>query len=134
MSTNKATPYQVCGVSFGFYTSDEIRELSVMEVENEQSFDVLGHAISGGLCDSAFGELIILLVRTFLIIWYLFLHNSGPAKKNEFCKTCGLIDCSGHFGHINLPFPVFNPVLIRPLFQVSQYQHHSEAKHISFYL
>lgn len=68
MSTNKATPYQICGVSFGFYTSDEIRELSVMEVENEQSFDVLGHAISGGLCDSAFGELIILLVRTVLII------------------------------------------------------------------
>lgn len=44
----------------------------------------------------------------------------GPLKRNDFCKTCGLTDfeCLGHFGHIQLPLPVFNPFLLKHVFQV----------------
>lgn len=44
----------------------------------------------------------------------------GPLKRNDFCKTCGLTDstCMGHYGHVQLPLPVFNPFLIRQMFQV----------------
>ncbi|OTF81118.1 hypothetical protein BLA29_010970, partial [Euroglyphus maynei] len=43
-----------------------------------------------------------------------------PLKRNDFCKTCGLTDseCLGHFGHIQLPLPVFNPFLLKHVFQV----------------
>lgn len=41
-------------------------------------------------------------------------------KRNDFCKTCGLTDsnCLGHFGHVSLPLPVFNPFLMKQLFQI----------------
>ena len=54
---------QIIGVSFGVYNCDQIKRLSVLEVQNPQTFDALGHPMNGGLCDNAFG-------LTFIYILY----------------------------------------------------------------
>ncbi|KAH9399850.1 DNA-directed RNA polymerase I subunit RPA1 [Tyrophagus putrescentiae] len=89
---------QITGVSFRLFTESEAKRLSVLSVSNPTTFDPLGHPIENGLADTSF----------------------GPLKRNDFCKTCGLTDshCLGHFGHIGLPLPVFNPFLMKQLFQV----------------
>jgi DNA-directed RNA polymerase beta' subunit len=51
----KGIKSQIISVSFGVYNTNEIKNLSVLEVENPQTFDPLGHPNSGGLCDNAFG-------------------------------------------------------------------------------
>lgn len=71
----------------GFQTADDIRKMSVVEVSNSESFDDLGHAIKHGLYDPLM----------------------GPVGNNK-CSTCLMkIDkCPGHFGHVELPLPVFH--------------------------
>ena len=61
--------------------------------------------------DQSFGR------ETFIALyWYL-----GAVEMNDACETCGQTSamCPGHFGHINLPLPVYNPLLFTTLFQVS---------------
>ncbi|XP_054162331.1 DNA-directed RNA polymerase I subunit RPA1-like [Oppia nitens] len=89
---------QINGISFGVFTREEIKKLSVLNVETSKTFDELNHPTVNGLCDSVF----------------------GPANRGETCITCGLseYDCCGHYGHINLALPVFNPFLIKQLFQL----------------
>eukprot|EP01083_Nonionella_stella_P050855 135148_1 len=89
---------QIAGCGFGFYTPEEIRRMSVKRVTCAQSFDSVGLAISGGFYDPVF----------------------GVGDRFESCKTCGQRQtaCPGHMGHIELQFPVFNPLLLRSLTQV----------------
>ena len=47
---------RLSGMSFSLYSAAEIRKLSVKEVTNPQTFDVLMHPTSGGLHDPAFGK------------------------------------------------------------------------------
>jgi len=46
---------KVSSVSFSFYTSDEIRKLSVKQITNPVTLDNLGHPTTGGLYDLALG-------------------------------------------------------------------------------
>ena len=46
---------QIIGVSFGVINSDEVKKLSVLDVQTEKTFDELSHARIGGLCDNVFG-------------------------------------------------------------------------------
>ena len=59
---------------------------------SRQSFDELGNPVPGGLND----------VRL------------GPTSRNEICVTCGLDDkaCTGHLSHVELPLPVYHPLLM----------------------
>lgn len=44
----------------------------------------------------------------------LLLHSTSKKKKNSnSCVTCGLpgAACAGHFGHIELAVPVYNPLV-----------------------
>ncbi|VDP10594.1 unnamed protein product [Soboliphyme baturini] len=86
------------GVSFGIYSSEAIKAISVKEISNPRTFDDLQHPVMGGLYDSAL----------------------GPLNSSEQCSTCTLTEiyCPGHFGHISLPLPVYNPLLFDVLFQV----------------
>lgn len=52
----KGIKSQIISVSFGVYNTNEIKNLSVLEVENAQTFDPLGHPNSAGLCDNSFGN------------------------------------------------------------------------------
>ena len=61
-------------------------------------FDNLRNAVAGGLYDPAMGP----------------LEHSGQ------CATCkqGYMACPGHFGHIELAVPVYNPLVFTTLFKL----------------
>lgn len=69
----------------------QVRKLSVKRITSPITFDNMGHPVPDGLYDPAMGP------------------TSGPAP----CATCGLVAaaCPGHFGHVELPVPVYNPLL-----------------------
>ncbi|XP_055383331.1 DNA-directed RNA polymerase I subunit RPA1, partial [Condylostylus longicornis] len=80
-------------LEFSIYSSDEIKSLSVVKIITGLTFNQLGHALPGGLYDSAMGV-------------------SG--KVFEVCQTCmGQSNCPGHFGHIELNTVVYNPFFIK---------------------
>ncbi|DAZ96934.1 TPA: hypothetical protein N0F65_012037 [Lagenidium giganteum] len=83
--------YEVSEVGFGFYSDDEVRNLSVKQITSRVSFDSLNNPVIGGLYDPAL----------------------GPVDFNVICPTCHQTqkECPGHIGHIELPVPVYNPVL-----------------------
>ncbi|KAJ2006417.1 hypothetical protein GGI04_001889 [Coemansia thaxteri] len=99
---------RINGVSFTFYEPGEVRRLSVKQVVNPIMFDSLRNPTKGGLYDPAM----------------------GPFTKNHLCGTCSLsyFNCPGHFGHIELPAPVINPMMFDTMYRFLQgccpYCHH----------
>ncbi|SAM02441.1 hypothetical protein [Absidia glauca] len=89
---------EIDSVSFSFYDPQEIRKISVKQVVNPVLFDALGHPTKGGLYDSAL----------------------GPYQKSQICGTCAqtYTNCPGHFGHIDLPIPAYNPMFFDNLYAV----------------
>lgn len=85
-------------VSFSFLTPEQVRRQSVKAIGSPMTFDSLNHPVVGGLYDPAL----------------------GPVEKNGRCTTCGLgsAQCPGHFGHIDLCLPVYNPLTFPQLFQL----------------
>uniref|UniRef100_A0A8C1SZQ1 DNA-directed RNA polymerase subunit n=1 Tax=Cyprinus carpio TaxID=7962 RepID=A0A8C1SZQ1_CYPCA len=91
MLFSKETPWRrLEGMSFGLFSADEIRKLSVKSITNSQLLDNVGNAAANGLYDLAL----------------------GPADNKEICSTCmqDFTSCPGHFGHVDLPLPVYNPM------------------------
>ncbi|RHY34590.1 hypothetical protein DYB32_000813 [Aphanomyces invadans] len=90
--------HEVSEVCFGFYSDDEIRDLSVKQITSRISFDTLKNPVLGGLYDPAL----------------------GPIDFNMICPTCHLTqkECPGHLGHIELPVPVYSPVLFTTLLNI----------------
>ncbi|KAM3613299.1 uncharacterized protein V6R79_023616 [Siganus canaliculatus] len=84
------------GMSFGMYTAEEIRKLSVKLITNARFLDAVGNVAPNGLYDLAL----------------------GPADIKEVCTTCcqDFNNCPGHMGHIELPLPVYNPLFFDKLF------------------
>ena len=68
------------------------------EVTSPIIFDNLKNAVIGGLYDPAF----------------------GPMDAREKCTTCGLssYECPGHFGHVEVSVPLYNPLVFMTLFKV----------------
>ncbi|KAI9502457.1 hypothetical protein BX070DRAFT_14210 [Coemansia spiralis] len=91
---------KVAGVSFTFYEPSEVRRMSVKQVVNPVLLDSLGNPTKGGLYDPAM----------------------GPFTKHHLCGTCSLsyFNCPGHFGHIELPTPVINPMMFDALYRFLQ--------------
>ena len=79
-------------LGFRIYTDEEIKKMSVMKITNPETFNSLGHISSNGLYD---------------------LHLGPIGSNDDLCATCRLrsTQCSGHCGHMDLPLPVYNPVL-----------------------
>ncbi|RMC14451.1 hypothetical protein DUI87_09547 [Hirundo rustica rustica] len=91
MRPPKVVPWRrLVGVSFGMYTAEEIRKLSVKPITNPQYLDNVGNPAVNGLYDLAL----------------------GPPDSREVCATCmqNFSNCPGHFGHIELPLTVYNPL------------------------
>ncbi|XP_059057575.1 DNA-directed RNA polymerase I subunit RPA1 [Achroia grisella] len=90
-------------VQFLTFSDEDIKKLSVVKITNPISFDGVGNPTQGGLYDSAL----------------------GPVRDRfDACATCGnvLLHCPGHFGHIELPLVVVNPLFqktIYSLFRIS---------------
>ncbi|ORE11227.1 beta and beta-prime subunits of DNA dependent RNA-polymerase [Rhizopus microsporus var. microsporus] len=85
-------------VSFSFYEPSEIRKISVKQIFNPILFDALGHPTKGGLYDPAL----------------------GPFQKTQICATCSQdhFNCPGHFGHIEIPIPAYNPMFFDNLYAI----------------
>ncbi|KAB5591960.1 DNA-directed RNA polymerase [Ceratobasidium theobromae] len=82
----------VKSISFSFLSSQDVRRISVKQVVNPVLLDDLNRPNIGGLYDPAL----------------------GPSERGDVCATCCLnsFSCPGHFGHIELPSPVFHPLFM----------------------
>lgn len=89
------TYHNASSLKFSFYDTESIRKISVKEITSSLLFDALNVPISGGLYDP----------------------NLGPIFKPDRCSTCHLsyFLCPGHFGHIELPATLYNPLLLSHL-------------------
>ncbi|XP_005101550.1 DNA-directed RNA polymerase I subunit RPA1 [Aplysia californica] len=83
---------------FRIYSKEEILQLSVKEIVNPQTFDLLENPVHGGLHDPAL----------------------GPCRHDDRCESCGQSEknCPGHMGHITLPVLLYNPLLFKTLVKV----------------
>ncbi|XP_049441636.1 DNA-directed RNA polymerase I subunit RPA1 [Epinephelus fuscoguttatus] len=84
------------GMSFGMYSAEEIRKLSVKTITNFRFLDAVGNVAPNSLYDLAL----------------------GPADSKEVCSTCcqDFNHCPGHLGHVELPLPVYNPLFFDKLY------------------
>ncbi|KAM7388994.1 hypothetical protein PAMP_022994 [Pampus punctatissimus] len=84
------------GMSFGLYSAEEIRKLSVKTITNFRLLDGVGNMAPNSLYDLAL----------------------GPADNKEVCSTCcqDFNNCPGHLGHVELPLPVYNPLFFDKLY------------------
>ncbi|XP_069845253.1 DNA-directed RNA polymerase I subunit RPA1 [Dipodomys merriami] len=97
MLVSKNLPWRrLQGISFGMYSAEELKKLSVKSITNPRYVDGLGNPSGNGLYDLAL----------------------GPADSKEVCSTCvqDFSNCSGHLGHIELPLTVYNPLLFDKLY------------------
>ncbi|KDQ18256.1 hypothetical protein BOTBODRAFT_554491 [Botryobasidium botryosum FD-172 SS1] len=96
MDIAHSIPSTVSSISFSFLTSEDIRRISVKQIVNPVLLDDLNRPNLGGLYDPAL----------------------GPSTQRDICATCRLtyFQCPGHFGHIELPAPVYHP-----LFMINMY-------------
>ncbi|KAI5834493.1 beta and beta-prime subunits of DNA dependent RNA-polymerase [Schizophyllum commune Tattone D] len=92
MNISHSIPSTVTGISFSFLTTDDVKRISVKQIVNPVLLDDLNRPNNGGLYDPAL----------------------GPSERNDICATCRLsyFTCPGHFGHIELPAPVFHPLFM----------------------
>ena len=85
----------VYATTLGTYSEEEVRKFSVVQVTVPATMDPLSSKpIPGGLYDLRMGP-------------------EGPGAQR--CETCTLshASCPGHFGHIELCLPLFNPLLMQ---------------------
>ncbi|XP_037531337.1 DNA-directed RNA polymerase I subunit RPA1 [Nematolebias whitei] len=97
MLFSKEVPWRrLEGMTFGLYSAEEIRRLSVKAVTNPKFLDSVGNVAPHSLYDLAL----------------------GPADIKEVCSTCcqDFNNCPGHFGHVDLPLPVYNPLFFDKLY------------------
>ncbi|KAM6952648.1 DNA-directed RNA polymerase I subunit RPA1 isoform 2-T2 [Lycodopsis pacificus] len=97
MLFEKDVPWrQLEGMSFGMYSAEEIRKLSVKVITNFRLLDGVGNVAPNSLYDLAL----------------------GPADNKEVCSTCcqDFNNCPGHLGHVELPLPVYNPLFFDKLY------------------
>ncbi|KAK9909518.1 hypothetical protein WJX75_003467 [Coccomyxa subellipsoidea] len=96
--SREVTTAQISAISFGFYSDEEIRKLSVKQIVSPIVFDNLRNAVPGGLYDPAM----------------------GPLEQQGQCTTCnqGYMSCPGHFGHIELAVPVYNPLVFTTMYKL----------------
>lgn len=96
--SEKTPTHQLSGVSFGFFTGDEVKQLSVKEITNPETFDALNNPNPSGLYDSAL----------------------GPFNRSDTCTTCRQQHpfCPGHMGHIQLVLPVYHPVFFKEMMKL----------------
>ena len=73
---------------FGLMSPQDIRRLSLAEIQTADTYDEDGAPITSGLMDGRLGTL----------------------EPRQRCKTCGntAIRCPGHFGHIELAVPIIH--------------------------
>ncbi|TVU08159.1 hypothetical protein EJB05_41549 [Eragrostis curvula] len=105
--TIQAASEEVKSIHFGFYSDEEIKKISVEQITKSERLDAKNVPVPGGLLDPAM----------------------GPINDTDLCKSCGQnsVRCPGHFGHIELAKPLFNPLMfmsLKSLLQVTCFYCH----------
>lgn len=86
-------------VQFGILSPEEIKQMSVVQVEFPETYELgTGKAKVGGLLD----------------------RRMGTMDKSERCETCdgNYVSCPGHFGHLELVKPVYHIGFINTIMKV----------------
>lgn len=98
MNISRSYPATVASISFSFLSAEDIRRISVKQIVNPVLLDDLNRPNAGGLYDPAL----------------------GPSDKQDICATCHLtyFTCPGHYGHIELPAPVFHPLFMNNMYHL----------------
>ncbi|KAH7930704.1 beta and beta-prime subunits of DNA dependent RNA-polymerase [Leucogyrophana mollusca] len=98
MNISHSIPSTVASISFSFLTAEEIRKISVKQILNPVLLDDLNRPNIGGLYDPAL----------------------GPSDRQDICATCRLtyFTCPGHYGHIELPAPVYHPLFMINMYNI----------------
>ncbi|WVQ96644.1 hypothetical protein IAU59_003749 [Kwoniella sp. CBS 9459] len=83
---------EITSLSFSFLSADDVKAISVKKLDNPILLDNLNLPTRGGLYDP----------------------KLGPMSARDVCETCSLsyFSCPGHYGHIELPTPVFHPLFM----------------------
>ena len=110
---------EVAGLSFSFLTSDDVKSISVKRIDNPILLDNLGLPTTGGLYDPKLGPMSARDVYVYLLLLFDHPNKKIPRIWEEAdygcsCETCHLsfFACPGHFGHIELPSPVYHPLYL----------------------
>ncbi len=85
----KARPKIIQSIKFGLLSPEVIRKMSVAEIKIHQAYDPSsGKPVPGGVLDP----------------------RLGVVEPGQRCATCGKPagECPGHFGHIELAYPVYH--------------------------
>jgi DNA-directed RNA polymerase subunit A' len=85
---------------FGVLSPQDMRRLSVTEIQTADTYDEDGAPITSGLMDGRLGTL----------------------EPRQRCKTCGntAIRCPGHFGHIELAVPIIHIAFTKIIYDLLQ--------------
>ena len=88
MTFEEVTHKVIDTLKIGLFSPQELRRLSVSEIQTADTYDEDGASITSGLMDGRLGTL----------------------EPRQRCKTCGntAIRCPGHFGHIELAVPAIH--------------------------
>ncbi len=100
MSMEEAYEKLIDEIHFGIISPQEIRKLSVVEIQTADTYDEDGAVIPSGLMDNRLGVL-------------------EPGQR---CRTCGntATRCSGHFGHIELAVPIIHVEFTKKIHDILQ--------------
>jgi len=98
MSTEEIIHKVVDEINFGLFSPQDVRRLSVVEIQTPDTYDEDGAPITAGLMDGRLGTL----------------------EPRQRCKTCGntAIRCPGHFGHIELAVPIVHIEFTKLIYEV----------------
>jgi len=113
MDIAHSVPSVVKSISFYVLSSEDIRRISVLQITNPD----LNRPTPKGLYDSGLGPAsrrdVYAAPQTSSHV-----HSTHPVCFS--CTTCRLdyFRCPGHFGHIELPVPVYHPLFIATLYNL----------------
>lgn len=90
---------EVKGIQFSILSTDEVRKQSVVHVTSTDLYDKNVPKING-----------------------LYDLRMGTTDKSMLCQTCNndLMNCQGHFGHIDLSVPIYNICYIKQVYKILQ--------------
>lgn len=93
MEKERPVTLEVDSLKFNVFSPEDIKKFSVCKITSTISFDSIGNPVTGGLYDV----------------------SMGPTTRREICSTClnDQQDCIGHFGHIELIMPCYNPFFMK---------------------
>jgi DNA-directed RNA polymerase II subunit RPB1 len=89
----------VKGIQFSIMSAEDIRKHSVVHVTSPDLYDKNVPKMNG-----------------------LYDLRMGTTDKSLLCETCksDILNCQGHFGHIELAFPVYNVCYLKQVFKILQ--------------